>query len=108
MPPRSLIFWTLSLDHVSQVAAAMLPNGLRCAHAAVLPSIAIGNPVMAFKIGFSYAQSLLGPTAPHSNATSDRTAVTARTTAANVRGIIFCSASTIAVLPKPQAESPAQ
>ena len=35
------------------------------------------------------------------------TLVIARTTAAKTRGIIFCSASTIAVLPKPQAVSPA-
>jgi len=48
-----VIFWTDSLLHRSQVAAAMFPSGLRCAQAADLPSIDIGYPVIAFRIGFS-------------------------------------------------------
>src|ERR1022692_2875951 len=103
MPPSNLMFCTDSLDQVWQHAAARLPIGLKCAQAEVLPSMAMGQPVMALRIGFSYPQSLPGPTAPHSKATSDRTAVMARTTAANTRGIIFCPANTMAVLPKPQA-----
>jgi hypothetical protein len=53
MPPRSLRFWTDSLLQVSQVAAARLPMGLAWAHAAVFPSIAMGKPVIALRIGFS-------------------------------------------------------
>ena len=47
------MFCTDSFDQVSQVAAAMLPSGLRCAQADVLPSMAIGNPVIALRNGFS-------------------------------------------------------
>jgi hypothetical protein len=53
MPPSNLRFWTDSLLQVSQVAAAMFPSGLKCAHAAVFPSMAMGKPVMALRIGFS-------------------------------------------------------
>ena len=61
---------------------------------------------MAFMYGPSYAQSLLGPIAPTSYATRLRGTEATRTTAANTRGTILCSASTIAVFAKPQALSP--
>lgn len=38
----------------------------KCAQAEVLPSIAMGKPVIAFRMGFSYPQSLPGPTTRHS------------------------------------------
>ena len=48
--------------------------------------MAMGIPAMALRMGPSYAQSLSGPVAPHSRATSDRAAPMARTTAANTVG----------------------
>src|ERR1022692_4361106 len=96
----------LSLLQRSHIAAAMLPIGLKCAQAADLPSIDIGQTAIALITGPSYAQSFEGPTAPCSKATRLRTALMARTTAARTSGSIFWCASCIAVLAKPQAESP--
>ena len=59
--------------HMSATHAAMLPTEEKGARRrALLPSMAIGTPAMAFKNGPSYAQSLLGPCAPTSKATSAR------------------------------------
>ncbi len=106
MPASSLTLLTDSLLHRSQHAPATLPSGLKWAHAAIRPSMEMGRPVIALRKGPSYPQSLSGPSAPSSIATSVRTIDTMRTTAANTRGMYFFSASTMAVLPKPQAVSP--
>jgi hypothetical protein len=88
-PESSLTFCTDSLLHKSQAAAAMFPTGLKCAQLADLPSMEIGQPVIALITGPSYAQSFEGPTAPCSNAARLRTALIARTTAAKTSGSIF-------------------
>src|SRR3972149_5552726 len=105
-PDSNCTCCTDSLLQRSHMAAAMLPTGLKCAQAADLPSMEMGQPAMAFSTGPSYAQSLDGPTAPRSNATSERARGLARTTAASVSGNSFWWASCRAVLPKPQAVSP--
>src|SRR5574341_1010240 len=83
---RSLMFWTDSLLQRSAYACAILPTPLKWAQAADFPSRDIGIPVIAFRKMFSYPQSFPGPVAPASYAARERTAVTARTTAANTLG----------------------
>jgi hypothetical protein len=47
LPERRRTFWTDSLLQRSHMAAAMLPTGPKCAQLADLPSIEMGQPVMA-------------------------------------------------------------
>jgi len=70
------------------------------------PSIEIGMPVIALRKVLRM-RNLYQAVAPSSIATIDRTTEITRTNAAKTLGIYFFSAKTMAVLPNPQAESPA-
>src|ERR1035438_359557 len=50
LPDNKRTFCTDSLLHRSHIAAAILPIGLKCAQAADLPSMEMGQPVMALII----------------------------------------------------------